>query len=167
VHQDASSSRIMRRLTTLFPSEFLKEHAEELGVVERNRKTQMPALVWSFVFGFATSESRTLAGFWRSYNATADNTLSPGGFHQRLTPTFAEYLCDLVELASRLSTIDSSRIDSMFCSVTNSARVASGTFLSSSILIVNRTSIVVCMGCLVAWTPEATPSSGESVATEL
>ena len=87
----------MRRLTTLFPSEYLKEHAEELGVVERDRKTQMPALVWSFVFGFAAGESRTLAGFRRSYNATADETLSPGGFHQRLTPAFAEYLCDLVE----------------------------------------------------------------------
>jgi IS4 transposase len=87
----------MRRLTTLFPSAFLEEHAEELGVVERYRKTQMPALVWSFVFGFAASESRTLAGFRCSYNATADKTLSPGGFHQRLTPSFAEYLRDLVE----------------------------------------------------------------------
>ena len=42
----------MRRLTTLFPSEFLEEHAEELGVVERDRKLQIPAFVWSFVFGF-------------------------------------------------------------------------------------------------------------------
>jgi len=32
----------MRRLTTLFPSEFLEEHAEELGVVERDRKLQIP-----------------------------------------------------------------------------------------------------------------------------
>jgi len=30
----------MRRLTTLFPSEFLEEHAGELGVVERDRKLQ-------------------------------------------------------------------------------------------------------------------------------
>ena len=97
MHNSPSSPRIMRRLTTLFPSEFLEEHAEELGVVERNRKTQMPALVWSFVFGFAAGESRTLAGFRRSYNATADETLSPGGFHQRLTPSFAAYLRDLVE----------------------------------------------------------------------
>ncbi len=37
----------MRRLTTLFPSEFLEEHAEELGVVERDRKLQMPAFVHS------------------------------------------------------------------------------------------------------------------------
>jgi len=34
----------MRRLTTLFPSEFLEEYAEELGVVERDRKLQIPCL---------------------------------------------------------------------------------------------------------------------------
>jgi len=56
----------MRRLTTLFPSEFLEEHAEELGVVERDRKLQIPAFIWAFVFGFAAGESRTLAGFRRS-----------------------------------------------------------------------------------------------------
>ena len=55
MHQDTSSSRIMRRLTTFFLSEFLEEHAEELGVVERDGKLQMPAFAWSFVFGFATS----------------------------------------------------------------------------------------------------------------
>jgi putative transposase len=87
----------MRRLTALFPSEFLEEHAEELGVVERDRKLQIPAFVWTFVFGFAAGESRTLAGFRRSYNSTADETISPSGFYQRLTPTLAEYLRDLVE----------------------------------------------------------------------
>jgi putative transposase len=87
----------MRRLTTLFPSEFLEEHAEELGVVERDRKLQIPVFVWAFVFGFAAGESRTLAGFRRCYNSTADETISPGGFYHRLTPTLAEYLRDLVE----------------------------------------------------------------------
>jgi len=87
----------MRRLTTLFPSEFLEEHAEELGVVERDRKLQIPAFVWAFVFGFAAGESRTLAGFRRSYNSTADETISPSGFYQWLTPTLAEYFRDLVE----------------------------------------------------------------------
>jgi len=79
----------MRRLTTLFPSEFLEEYAEELGVVERDRKLQIPAFVWAFVFGFAAGESRTLAGFRRSYNSTADETISPSGFYQWLTPTLA------------------------------------------------------------------------------
>ncbi|RKS76022.1 DDE family transposase [Haloarcula quadrata] len=87
----------MRRLTTLFPSEFLEEHAEELGVVERDRNLQIPVLVWALVFGFAAGESRTLAGFRCSYNSTADETISPGGFYQRLTPMLAKDLRDLVE----------------------------------------------------------------------
>jgi len=61
----------------------------KLGVVERDRKLQIPAFVWAFVFGFAAGESRTLAGFRRSYNSTADESISPGGFYQRLTPTLA------------------------------------------------------------------------------
>ena len=59
---NGSSSRIMRRLTTLFPSEFLEEHAEELGVVERDRKLQIPAFVWAFVFGFACGEAEHSPG---------------------------------------------------------------------------------------------------------
>jgi putative transposase len=80
----------MRRLTTLLPSQFL-------GVVERDRDLQIPVLVWALVFGFAAGESRTLAGFRRSYNSTADETISPGGFYQRLTPTLAACLRDLVK----------------------------------------------------------------------
>jgi len=75
----------------------LEDHAEEHGVVEREGKLQIPALVWAFVFGFATGESRTLAAFRRSYNSTADKTLTAGGFYQRLTPRLADFLCDLVE----------------------------------------------------------------------
>ena len=45
MHNETSSPRIMRRLTTLFPSEFLEEHAEKLGVVERDRKLQILAFV--------------------------------------------------------------------------------------------------------------------------
>jgi len=66
-------------------------------VVERDRKLQIPAFVWAFVFGFAAGENRTLAGFRRSYNSTADETISPSGFYQWLTPTLAEYFRDLVE----------------------------------------------------------------------
>ena len=87
----------MRRLTTLSPSEFLGEHAEKLGVVERDRKLQIPAFVWAFVFGFAAGESRALAGFRRCYNSTADETISPDGFYQRSTPMLAKYLRDRVE----------------------------------------------------------------------
>jgi putative transposase len=97
VHQAPSSNQIERRLTTLFPSAALEDHAEAVGVIEREGKLQIPPLVWSFAFGFATGESRTLAAFRRSYNSTADESLSPGGYYQRLTPSLAEYLRDLVE----------------------------------------------------------------------
>jgi len=97
VHNNAPSRRIERRLTTLFPSVMLDDHAEEVGVIERDRDLQMPPLVWSLVFGFTTGESRSLADFRRSYNSTADDPLCPSGFYQRLTPTLAEYLRDLVE----------------------------------------------------------------------
>ena len=94
---EPSSNRIERRLTTLFPSTALEDYTEDLGVVERDSKFQIPEMVWALVFGFATGESRTLAAFCRAYNTTADKTLSPDGFYQRLTPLFATYLRDLVE----------------------------------------------------------------------
>jgi putative transposase len=40
VSNNTSSARLMRQLTTLFPSDLLEEHAEELGVVERDGKLQ-------------------------------------------------------------------------------------------------------------------------------
>ena len=47
--------------------------------------------------GFAVDESRTLARFRRCHNSTADETISPSGFYQRLTQTLAEYLRDHIE----------------------------------------------------------------------
>jgi len=84
----------MRRLTTLFPSS--SRRARRGTRRGRTRpQAQIPAFIWAA--GFAAGESRTLAGFRRSYNSTADESISPGGFYQRLTPTLAEYLRDLVE----------------------------------------------------------------------
>ena len=97
MYTEASSDVIEQRLTNLFPSEALEDHAEAVGVIERDGKLQIPPLVWSFAFGFATGESRTLAAFRRSYNSSADETLSPGGYYQRLTPNLADYLRDIVE----------------------------------------------------------------------
>ncbi|THE65840.1 IS4 family transposase [Salinadaptatus halalkaliphilus] len=97
MHSNPSSQEVERHLTNFLPSEALEDHADAVGVVERDRKLQIPPLVWSFAFGFAGGASRTLASFRRSYNSTADRTLSAGGFYQRLTPTLTEYLRDLVE----------------------------------------------------------------------
>ena len=90
MQDDTSSRRIERRLTTLFPSEMLEDHAEDVGVVERDRDLQMPPLVWSLVLGFTAGESRSLADFRRSYDATADDPLCPSGFFDLLLCVNAE-----------------------------------------------------------------------------
>ena len=97
MYNKTSSPRLYVGLL-LFPSKCLNKYAEEVGVVNRNRKTQMPAPVWASVFDFAAGESRTLAGFRCSCNVTAART-SLGRFHQWLTLAFAEYLYDLVDTA--------------------------------------------------------------------
>lgn len=94
---ETSSDVIEQRLTNLFPSKALEDHAKAVGVIERDGKLQILTLVWSSAFSFATGESRTLTAFRRSYNATADETLSLGGYYQRLTPDLATYLSDFVE----------------------------------------------------------------------
>lgn len=66
-------------------------------MVERDGKLQIHALVWAFLFSFASGENRTLPAFRRSYKSTAGKTLSAGGFYQRLTPRLAEFLCDFVD----------------------------------------------------------------------
>jgi len=96
VSNTPSSDPIERRYT-LFPPAALEDHAEAVGVIEREGKLQILPPVWSFAFGLAIGESRTLAAFHRSYNSRADESLSPGGYYQRLTPSLAEYLRDLVE----------------------------------------------------------------------
>ena len=53
MYTKASSRHIERRLTNLLPSEALEDHAEDVGVVEREGKLQIPPLVWSFALGFA------------------------------------------------------------------------------------------------------------------
>lgn len=49
----------MNQLTTLSLSEFLEEHAEELSVIEREGKLQIPVLVLALVFGFAFAACST------------------------------------------------------------------------------------------------------------
>ena len=53
MYTTASSNVIEQRLTNLLPSKALEDHAEAVGVIEREGKLQIPPLVWSFAFGFA------------------------------------------------------------------------------------------------------------------
>lgn len=80
-----------------FFSTALENHTEAVGVIEREGTLRIPLLVWSCAFGFAIGESRTLAAFCRSYNSTADGSLSSGSYYQQLTASLAECLRGLIE----------------------------------------------------------------------
>jgi len=80
-----------------FPPSSSKSTPRNSAWSNATASSRFPLSSGHLVFGFAAGESRTLAGFRRSYNSTADESISPGGFYQRLTPTLAEYLRDLVE----------------------------------------------------------------------
>ncbi len=100
MHTDTSSSRIMRRLTTLFPYEILEERRRGTRRGHREVEQGVASVTTFPVSCSACAEApATLAGFRRCYNATADEPISSGGFYHRLTPTLAEYLRDLVEAA--------------------------------------------------------------------
>lgn len=85
---ESPSQRIEERLTALFPSIAFEDRAEAIGVVERDSKIQIPALVWAFVLGFVAGKPRTFAVFRRAYNATANKTLPTRGQAARDAPVW-------------------------------------------------------------------------------
>jgi hypothetical protein len=80
VYNDASTPRIIRRLTTLF---FILADKKVRRGTRCDRTKQEGADTCPCVVipvGFAAGKSRTQPGFRRNYNATADETLSPNRF---------------------------------------------------------------------------------------
>lgn len=59
VRDEAPSRQIERRFSSLFASVMLQDHAEMLTLSNAAESCQMPALVWSSAFGFATGESHS------------------------------------------------------------------------------------------------------------
>jgi hypothetical protein len=53
VLSELSPDFIRRRLTSLFPAELIEDIARERDVVQRNRKIDITALVWTLILGFA------------------------------------------------------------------------------------------------------------------
>ena len=71
--------------------------ARELGVVRRQRKVRVQALVGAVVLGFATGAERTLAGMRRAYQRATGQTLAASGFYARFSRELVWLLKRLVE----------------------------------------------------------------------
>ena len=94
-----SSTVIEERLTKLFPPDLLETRARIHGVIERDRKLEITAMVWALVLGFAIGDSRTIEELRRTYVRFADHHLVPSSFHDRLSESLVTFLLAVIELA--------------------------------------------------------------------
>lgn len=75
----------------------LNQLAREIGVIKRQRKVRISALVGAVVLGFATGAERTLAGMRRAYERSTGETLAASGFYARFSRELVQLLKRLVD----------------------------------------------------------------------
>lgn len=91
-------------LTSVLPRSLLEQLARESGMVQRKRKIDPLAMLWTLALEFSTVGERTLAGLRRSYERTTGVSLVPSSFHDRFTPALVRFLCRVVnELSQSLA----------------------------------------------------------------
>jgi putative transposase len=90
-----AASQIREPLTSILSPRVIRQAARRLGVVRRERKVDVVALVQVLVLGFDGARRRTIAGFRRSYELATGVTLAPSAFYDRLTPALAQLLREL------------------------------------------------------------------------
>jgi putative transposase len=100
----AKSIGIRETLTRVLPKAELERLAHESGMVQRRRKVEPSAMLWTLVLGFATGRERTLAGLRRVYQCATGTSLVPSAFYDRFTPQLVRFLrAVLRELCGRLA----------------------------------------------------------------
>jgi putative transposase len=78
-------------LHDLFPEDWLREKARELGVVERHRKIDPVVLFWTLALGFGIGTQRSLASLRRAYETNTGRTMAPSSFYDRFTPELVAF----------------------------------------------------------------------------
>jgi len=94
----SDSNTLDARLATLLPRSMVEEVARERGVVQRQRKVDVYALVWTLVLGFQTGSARTIEALRGAYQRVSSQNLARSAFYDRLT---AELAATLRQLAVR------------------------------------------------------------------
>ena len=88
----AKSIGIRGTLTSLLPQAELERLAYESGMVQRRRRVDPSAMLWTLVLGFAAGGERTLAGLRRVYQRATGTSLVPSAFYDRFTPELVRFL---------------------------------------------------------------------------
>ena len=92
-------SHIRRQITSLISPQLIRRRGRDLGVVQRQRKVDIVAFVYTLILGFAASRRRSLAGLRRAYTLATGTTLASSAFQDRFTPALAELMKQLTERA--------------------------------------------------------------------
>lgn len=79
-------------LHDLFPEEWLREKARDLGVVERHRKVDPVVLFWTLALGFGIGTQRHLASLRRAYETNTGTSIAPSSFYDRFTPELVAFV---------------------------------------------------------------------------
>ncbi len=94
----AHAQRIALRgqLTSVLPAARIRARARELGVVRRERRVDIVALVWTLALGFGAGAERTIAGLRHAFGRATGRHLVPSAFYDRFTPALARLMKTLV-----------------------------------------------------------------------
>jgi putative transposase len=91
-------------LTRLLPPVRIRRLAVETGALQRRRKVDVAALIYSLVLGFAAGSERTIAGLRRAFERATGESLAPSAFYGRFTAPLVRLLERLVaEVLARLA----------------------------------------------------------------
>lgn len=84
-------------LKRCLPDFVIEEFADDLEVVERQRKVDIVILVWSLILGFPAGAKRTIASLRRRFEQVAACEIARSSFYDRLTPAVAELMHRLAD----------------------------------------------------------------------
>jgi len=97
------SNPIRDALDSLLPRKVVRDVARETGAVQRERKIDIVAFVWTLVLGFAVGTERTLAGLRRAFEKTTGVRVVPSAFYDRFSAGLVRLMKRLVaEVISNL-----------------------------------------------------------------
>jgi putative transposase len=88
-------------LTSFLPRPVLECLARASGMMQRRRKVDPLAMLWTLALGFGSGGERTLAGLRRVYQRTTGTSLVPSAFYDRFTPELVRFLRRVVDELSR------------------------------------------------------------------
>ncbi len=101
---------IRATLSKVLPVKRIREIAERLGTVTRQRKVDIVALIAVLVLGGRSGPRRTLESLRRSYERLTEQTLARSSFYDRVNERLVEILRLLVTKTARASRSDAAEV---------------------------------------------------------